>query len=152
MVDPRNPPRLMISATHKSSGKTTISVGLCRALRERGLSVQAFKKGPDYIDPMWLTAATDRRCRNLDPYLSDNAEYRNTFFRHAAQADISIVEGNMGLHDGLDIDGSDSNAALAKVLGLPVILVVDARGMTRPRGHPMRTWFGDRRAPPGSDA
>jgi cobyrinic acid a,c-diamide synthase len=131
MVDPRNPPRLMISATHKSSGKTTISVGLCRALRERGLSVQAFKKGPDYIDPMWLTAATDRRCRNLDPYLSDNAEYRNTFFRHAAQADISIVEGNMGLHDGLDIDGSDSNAALAKVLGLPVILVVDARGMTR---------------------
>jgi cobyrinic acid a,c-diamide synthase len=131
MVDPRNPPRLMISATHKSSGKTTISVGLCRALRERGLSVQAFKKGPDYIDPMWLTAATDRRCRNLDPYLSDNAEYRNTFCRHAAQADISIVEGNMGLHDGLDIDGSDSNAALAKVLGLPVILVVDARGMTR---------------------
>jgi len=131
MVDPRNPRRLMISATHKSSGKTTISVGLCRALRERGLSVQAFKKGPDYIDPMWLTAATDRRCRNLDPYLSDSAEYRETFFRHAARADISIVEGNMGLHDGLDIEGSDSNAALAKVLGLPVILVVDARGMTR---------------------
>jgi len=131
MADPRNPRRLMISATHKSSGKTTISVGLCRALRERGLSVQAFKKGPDYIDPMWLTAATDRRCRTLDPYLSDEAEYRATFIRHAAQADISIVEGNMGLYDGLDIDGSDSNAALAKVLGLPVILVVDARGMTR---------------------
>jgi cobyrinic acid a,c-diamide synthase len=131
MADPRNPRRLMVSATHKSSGKTTVSVGLCRALRERGLVVQPFKKGPDYIDPMWLTAATDRRCRNLDPYLSDNAEYRETFCRHAAEADISIVEGNMGLHDGLDIDGSDSNAALAKVLGLPVILVVDARGMTR---------------------
>jgi cobyrinic acid a,c-diamide synthase len=131
MADPRNPRRLMVSATHKSSGKTTISVGLCRALRERGLAVQAFKKGPDYIDPMWLTAATDRRCRNLDPYLSDTAEYRETFLRHAAQADIGIVEGNMGLHDGLDIDGSDSNAALARVLGLPVILVVDARGMTR---------------------
>ena len=131
MVDPRNPRRLMISATHKSSGKTTISVGLCRALRERGLVVQAFKKGPDYIDPMWLTAATDRRCRNLDPYLSDSAEYRETFRRHAAEADISIVEGNMGLHDGLDIDGSNSNAALAKALGLPVILVIDARGMTR---------------------
>jgi cobyrinic acid a,c-diamide synthase len=131
MADARNPRRLLVSATHKSSGKTTISVGLCRALRERGLTVQAFKKGPDYIDPMWLTAATYRRCRNLDPYLSDHAEYRGTFQRYAAQADISIVEGNMGLYDGLDIEGSDSNAALAKVLGLPVILVIDARGMTR---------------------
>jgi cobyrinic acid a,c-diamide synthase len=131
MADVRNPRRLLVSATHKSSGKTTISVGLCRALRERGLTVQAFKKGPDYIDPMWLTAATDRRCRNLDPYLSDSAECQQTFRRHAAAADISIVEGNMGLYDGLDVDGSNSNAALAKVLGLPVILVIDARGMTR---------------------
>ena len=131
MADPRSPRRLLVSATHKSSGKTTISVGLCRALRERGLTVQAFKKGPDYIDPMWLTAAADRRCRNLDPYLSETAEYRATFRRHAATADISIVEGNMGLYDGLALDGSNSNAALAKVLGLPVVLVIDARGMTR---------------------
>lgn len=131
MADVRNPRRLLVSATHKSSGKTTISIGLCRALRERGLTVQAFKKGPDYIDPMWLTASTGRRCRNLDPYLSDKAEYRDTFLRHAAGAGISIVEGNMGLYDGLAIDGSNSNAALAKVLGLPVVLVIDARGMTR---------------------
>jgi len=131
MADTRNPRRLLVSATHRSSGKTTISIGLCRAMRERGLTVQAFKKGPDYIDPMWLTAATDRRCRNLDPYLSENAECVEAFRRHAATADISIVEGNMGLYDGLDIDGSNSNAALAKVLGLPVILVIDARGMTR---------------------
>ena len=131
MASALNPHRLLVSAAHKSSGKTTISVGLCAALRERGLKVQAFKKGPDYIDPMWLTAASGRRCRNLDPYLADDAEIRGTFRRHAAAADISIVEGNKGLYDGLALDGSNSNAALAKVLGLPVILVIDARGMTR---------------------
>lgn len=123
--------RVLISATHKSSGKTTVAIGLCRALRERGLTVQAFKKGPDYIDPMWLTAATGRRCRNLDPYLSETAEYRGAFRRHAAAADVCVVEGNKGLYDGLALDGSNSNAALAKALGLPVVLVIDARGMTR---------------------
>ena len=131
MTDARNPPRLMVSATHKSSGKTTIAVGLVHALRERGLSVQTFKKGPDYIDPMWLTAASGRRCRNLDPYLSDTAEYRGAFRRHAATADACVVESNKGLYDGLALDGSNSNAALAKALALPVVLVIDARGMTR---------------------
>lgn len=126
-----NPRRLMVSAAHKSSGKTMVAIGLCHALRERGLAVQAFKKGPDYIDPMWLTAATGRRCRNLDPYLTETAEYRGAFRRHAARCDVSIVEGNHGLHDGLSLDGSDSNAAVAKALGLPVLLVIDARGMTR---------------------
>ena len=80
---------------------------------------------------MWLTAATGRRCRNLDPYLSDAAEYRGVFRRHAAVADVCVVEGNKGLYDGLALDGSNSNAALAKALGLPVVLVIDARGMTR---------------------
>src|SRR5512134_2762164 len=121
----------MVSATHKSSGKTTIAIGLVHALRERGLAVQTFKKGPDYIDPMWLTAASGRRCRNLDPYLSDTAEYRGAFRRHAATADVSVVEGNKGLYDGLALDGSNSNAALAAMLGAPVVLVIDARGMTR---------------------
>jgi cobyrinic acid a,c-diamide synthase len=126
-----NPPRVLVSAAHKSSGKTTVTIGLAASLRARGLAVQAFKKGPDYIDPMWLAAATGRACRNLDPYLSDTAEYRSAFLRHAAAADIAIVEGNKGLYDGLALDGSNSNAALAKALGLPVILVLDARGMTR---------------------
>ncbi len=80
---------------------------------------------------MWLTVASGRRCRNLDPYLSEEAELQGTFRRHAAAADISIVEGNKGLYDGLALDGSNSNAALAKTLGLPVVLVIDARGMTR---------------------
>jgi cobyrinic acid a,c-diamide synthase len=123
--------RLLISAAHKSSGKTTVSVGLCTALRRRGLTVQPFKKGPDYIDPMWLTQASGRDCRNLDPYLMTNEEIVSLFSRNAAGAEVSIVEGNKGLYDGLALDGSNSNAALAQMLGLPVVLVIDARGMTR---------------------
>jgi cobyrinic acid a,c-diamide synthase len=123
--------RLLISAAHKSSGKTTLSIGLCAALTARGLVVQPFKKGPDYIDPMWLTAASGRACRNLDFYLMGHDEICDVFARHSAGADIAIVEGNKGLYDGLDLDGSNSNAALAKLLQLPVVLVIDARGMTR---------------------
>lgn len=123
--------RLLISAAHKSSGKTTLSIGLCAALTARGLAVQPFKKGPDYIDPMWLSTASGRSCRNLDFYLMGHDEMRAFFARHAAGADVSLVEGNKGLYDGLDLDGSNSNAALAKLLQLPVVLVIDARGMTR---------------------
>jgi len=122
---------LFISAAHKSSGKTTISVGLAAALAARGLAVQAFKKGPDYIDPMWLAQASGRPCRNLDFHLMTRAEIRASFVRHASAAEVSLIEGNKGLYDGLDLDGSNSNAALASLLGSPVVLVLDARGMTR---------------------
>ena len=124
-------PRLLVSAAHKSSGKTTVSVGLCAALRTQGLAVQPFKKGPDYIDPMWLAQAAARDCFNLDPYLSGPEEIAAAFAHRAVTADISIVEGNKGLYDGLALDGSNSNAALAQMLGLPVLLVIDAQGMTR---------------------
>ena len=123
--------RLLISAAHKSSGKTTVTVGLCAALSARRLTVQAFKKGPDYIDPMWLTQASGRDCFNLDPFLMTAQQINTCFTRHSEAADISIVEGNKGLYDGLALDGSNSNAALAKLLDLPVVLVLDARGMTR---------------------
>jgi cobyrinic acid a,c-diamide synthase len=123
--------RLLVSAAHKSSGKTTISVGLAAALRARGLTVQTFKKGPDYIDPMWLTRASGRACFNLDPYLSDGTAIAACVAREAAAADLALIEGNKGLHDGLALDGSNSNAALARLLHAPVVLVIDARGMTR---------------------
>ena len=126
-----NMPRLLISAAHKSSGKTTLSIGLCAALHGRGLVVQPYKKGPDFIDPMWLSLACERPCHNLDFYLMTHAEMHVTFTTHARLTDISLIEGNKGLYDGLDLDGSNSNAALATLLQAPVILVVDARGMTR---------------------
>jgi cobyrinic acid a,c-diamide synthase len=120
---------VLISAAHKSSGKTTVSIGICAALNRRGISVQPFKKGPDYIDPMWLSQASGSACHNLDLYLTDKAEIVKVFERYSSE--FNLVEGNKGLYDGLALDGSNSNAALVKVLGLPVVLVIDARGMTR---------------------
>jgi len=122
---------LLVSAAHKSSGKTTLAIGLAAALRRRGLQVQPFKKGPDYIDPLWLGAAAGRDCRNLDPYLSTPESIVAAFDAACAGAEVALVEGNKGLYDGLALDGSNSNAALAKLLDLPVVLVIDARGMTR---------------------
>lgn len=123
--------RLFISAAHKSSGKTTVCVGLAAALRARGETVQPFKKGPDYIDPLWLALAAGRPCYNLDPYLSGAEEIRVEFAQRMRGASLGLIEGNKGLYDGLDLHGSNSNAALAAVVGAPVVLVIDARGMTR---------------------
>jgi cobyrinic acid a,c-diamide synthase len=123
--------QFFISAAHKSSGKTTLSIGLCAAFKKRGLSVQPFKKGPDYIDPMWLGRAAGRPCHNLDFHTMGHQEILDTFGQHSQGTDLSIIEGNKGLYDGLDLDGSNSNAALAELLGSPVILVIDAQGMTR---------------------
>lgn len=121
----------LISAAHKSSGKTTLSIGLCAALAESGLQVQPFKKGPDYIDPMWLSRASGRPCHNLDFYTMQQDEICATFAQQSATADISLIEGNKGLFDGLDLHGSNSNAALARLLGAPVVLVLDTRGVSR---------------------
>ncbi|MCG8427220.1 MAG: cobyrinic acid a,c-diamide synthase, partial [Chromatiales bacterium] len=124
-------PYLYISAAHKSSGKTTVSIGLTAALNRRGLQIQTFKKGPDYIDPLWLTAASRRPCYNLDFYTMPSDEITSVFQRNMVDADIGLIEGNKGLYDGLDLDGSNSNAALGTLLDSPIILVIDARGMTR---------------------
>ncbi len=124
-------PRVFVSAAHKSSGKTTLTLGLAAALAARGHVVQPFKKGPDYIDPLWLGMAAGRPCYNLDFHMMQRDEIAGQFARASEGARISLIEGNKGLYDGLDLDGSNSNAALAKLLGAPVVLVIDARGMTR---------------------
>jgi cobyrinic acid a,c-diamide synthase len=122
---------ILISAAWRSSGKTTVATGLIAGLVGRGLAVQPFKKGPDYIDPQWLGLAAGRPCRNLDLHLQGDAEVAAHWARHAAGCDVAVVEGNLGLHDGLDLEGADSNAALARKLQLPVVLVLNARGMAR---------------------
>ncbi|CAG0905293.1 unnamed protein product, partial [Cyprideis torosa] len=122
---------LYLSAAHKSSGKTTVTIGIGAALVSKGYTVQAFKKGPDYIDPMWLKMATGRGCYNLDFYTQEEDEILELVAEKSQGADLALVEGNKGLYDGLDLDGSNSNAALAKFLKTPVVLVLDTVGTIR---------------------
>lgn len=120
-----------LSAAHKSSGKTSVSIGLAGAMVKRGLSVQTFKRGPDYIDPIWLAAASNKPCYNLDFNTQSHEEIRELFTQKSAGNAVNFIEGSKGLFDGLDPDGSDSNAALANLLSLPVVLVIDCMGITR---------------------
>ncbi len=123
--------RVYVSAAHKSSGKTTLAIGLARALKRLGHTVQPYKKGPDYIDPLWLTKAAGRPCYNLDYHTQGASEITALYEDAARGADVLLVEGNKGLYDGVALDGSDSNAALAHQLQTPVVLVLDCRGVTR---------------------
>jgi cobyrinic acid a,c-diamide synthase len=122
---------LYISAAHKSSGKTTLSIGLCRAWRDRGLRVQPFKKGPDFIDPLWLGMAAGRPCYNLDFHTMERPEIAAGFAREQRGSDLGLIEGNVGLYDSTDLAGTNSNAAMAKHLHAPVVLVIDCQGMAR---------------------
>ena len=122
---------VVISGTGSGVGKTSIATGLMSRLSKR-MSVQAFKAGPDFIDPMYHTAATGRPCRNLDSFLMDDSTLRNLAGYASKGADMCVVEGVRGLYEGFSGDGDlGSTAYVAKLLGFPVILVVDARSLTR---------------------
>ncbi|MFC1861649.1 cobyrinate a,c-diamide synthase [Chloroflexota bacterium] len=122
---------IIIAAPHGQSGKTITSIGLCAALLQCGLVVQPFKKGPDYIDPSWLTAAAGRSCRNIDTYLVAEETWQTSFHRACQGADLALIEGAMGLYDSPDPEGWGSTAHVARLLQCPVILVVNATRMTR---------------------
>ncbi|MEW6662899.1 MAG: cobyrinate a,c-diamide synthase [Bacillota bacterium] len=124
-------PRVVLAAPHGRSGKTTLTIGLVAALVDLGFAVQAFKKGPDYIDPSWLTQVAGRPCRNLDCFFLTEAQLRESLVKAAAFAGITVVEGAMGMYDGLDLEGTGSTAQLAKIIKAPVLLVVDCTRMTR---------------------
>lgn len=126
-----NVPRLVIGAPQGRSGKTTITLGLLRALKQKGFTVQPFKKGSDYIDPSWHTAAAARTCRNLDAYFMDEEQIRWSLVQGSQGSRLSVIEGAMGLFDGLDLAGSSSTAEIAKITRTPVLLVIDATRMTR---------------------
>lgn len=124
-------PRVVIGAPQGRSGKTTVTLGLIAALRARGLKVQPFKKGPDFIDPGWLGRVAGRVCRNLDAFFMDRPTLRWSLHRGGEGADVAVIEGAMGLFDGVDLAGSGSTAEIAKALAAPVLLVVNAVRMTR---------------------
>jgi cobyrinic acid a,c-diamide synthase len=121
----------MIAAPQGRSGKTTVAMGLCAALRRRGLKVKPFKKGPDYIDPSWLTAAAGHACGNLDPYMFGETTLRQAFMRGCLDMDIAVIEASMGLYDSPGEDGYGSSAWLARLLKVPVVLVVNSARMGR---------------------
>jgi cobyrinic acid a,c-diamide synthase len=126
---PMSPRGLVIAAPASHSGKTLVTAGLVRALARNGRSVAAFKTGPDYIDPGFLSVAAGRPAFNLDPWAMRGATIAGLLAALAGDADLVIGEGVMGLFDGA-ADGSGSTADLAQALGLPVALVVDVRGMS----------------------
>lgn len=124
-------PRIVVGAVQGRSGKTTFTLGLLKALKTKGYQVQPFKKGPDYIDPSWMTFASGVPCRNLDAFMMRPEQIMHTFVKHSQGMDISVVEGAMGLFDGLDVEGSNSTAQLAYLIQSPVILVVNCQRITR---------------------
>ncbi len=127
-------PRLIIAALRGGSGKTIVSIGIIAALRGRGNSVAPFKKGPDYIDAGWLALTAGRPCYNLDTFLLSADLIRNSFCTHASPGDMALIEGNRGLFDGIDLDGTTSTAELAKLLKAPVVMCVDCTKTTRTMG------------------
>jgi cobyrinic acid a,c-diamide synthase len=124
-------PRVVIAGLRGGGGKTTLSVGLAAALAGKGLTVTPFKKGPDYIDAGWLASAAGSACYNLDPYLIGEDRVLRSFVEHAAGSDVAVVEGNRGLFDGMDAEGSYSTSRVARIIRSPVLLVVDCTKTTR---------------------
>lgn len=127
-------PAVLIAGTHSGVGKTTVTLGLMAALRARGLIVQPFKVGPDFIDPSHHIAVCGRPSHNLDPFMMGLDGVRRSFCSAIAGADVAVVEGVMGLFDGLDATEVGSSAQVAKALGIPVLLVINVHGMSRSVG------------------
>lgn len=126
-----NRPRLILSGLSGGAGKTILSLGLCRAWVREGRSVQPFKKGPDYIDAAWLGLAARAAASNLDPFFLSEDTIKALFAHKSENADVSVIEGNRGLFDGMDLEGAFSTSTLARILDAPVILILDATKMTR---------------------
>lgn len=128
----RSMPRIIIAGTQSGTGKTCLSLALVASLKRRGLRIQTFKIGPDFLDPSYLTVASGRPCYNLDGWMTRKEYVLGLFGRTTKDADIAVIEGVMGLFDGSDPGNSEgSTAEMARWLDAPVLLVVNVHGMAR---------------------
>jgi cobyrinic acid a,c-diamide synthase len=123
-------PRIVVSGLRGGCGKTILSLCLLASLQKKGTTTAPFKKGPDYIDAGWLAKAAGSPCYNLDLFMMSRDHIEQSFITHSEKADFAVVEGNRGLFDGVDHEGSFSTAQLAKIIKSPVILVVDCTKAT----------------------
>lgn len=140
--------RILLAGTHSSVGKTTVTLGLLAALRASGVRVAPFKAGPDYIDPTLHAQAAGVPSRNLDPWLLDEPTLGSVFRRGVRGADLAVIEGVMGLFDGIGASQDGSTAAVARALACPVLLVLDVAAMS---GTAAALALGCQRMEPGVD-
>src|SRR5438270_13156156 len=129
MLDEVRTPRLVIAGTASNVGKTVLTAGLIAAFKARGLTVQSFKVGPDYIDPAYLAHVSGRPCRNLDSWMLGEGALRQVLAQGALGADLALVEGMMGLFDGRGGSTDGSTADVARIIKAPVVLVIDVGNM-----------------------
>ena len=122
---------LLISSTKKSSGKTILSIGLSKIANDLKYNIQTFKKGPDFIDPSWLSYASSNPCYNLDFNTMSSSEIAKMYREKSKNSNLNIIEGTKGLYDGVSITGDDSNEQLALLLKAEILLIIDCEGMTR---------------------
>lgn len=127
----KNTPRILISAFKGGSGKTIITLGLASTFIQKNMKISSYKKGPDFIDAGWLSFASESPCHNLDHFLMDKNSILNSIKTHSSDADLSLIEGNRGLFDGMNVEGRFSSAELGKLTKSPVIIIADVTMSTR---------------------
>ncbi len=145
MSDTATCPALLIAAPSSGQGKTTVVAALARLLSRRGVRVRVFKCGPDFLDPFWHQLASGQPVHNLDLWMTGEADIRARLHAAACQADVLLIEGVMGLHDG-----SPSAADMARLLGVPVLAVVQTGRMAQTLGavaHGLRHYQASRHGP-----
>ncbi len=123
-------PRIIVTGMRGGSGKTILSLSLASIWKSEGKQVTPFKKGPDYIDAGWLAQASGTPCFNLDLFMMNNSQITSSFISHSAGSDVAVIEGNRGLYDGMDHEGTYSTAELAKLLKAPILIIVDCTKST----------------------
>ncbi len=129
-TEEREIPRVLIAGANSGCGKTSITCGILKALTDRGIRVQPYKCGPDYIDPMLHSHITGRDCRNLDPFFSEESDLRTLMAKDSLDADFTVTEGVMGYYDGIGVSCEKSTWTVSKATNTPTILIINVKGMS----------------------